>query len=660
MRFAMKKILSLMLSLSAAAVIFSFISGCDGGGGSGGGGSSAAKEPGFALEPDGPHAGNDCSDGGKTVSGSGMIFACGKNKFPVIKKAEYVPGEVLVKFKEGTSQGKAAAIMNSMGNSGVKTLFTLKGGSNSLLKKVKLKQGIKVVEAVAQYKADPDVEYAEPNYIYRAMAVPDDPGYSLLWGLNNTGQSVNGTTGTSNKDIDAPEAWDKITDCSSVIAAVLDTGINYNHRDLAPNMWDGGGTYPYHGYDYVDNDNNPMDLNGHGTHCAGTIGANGNDTTGLTGVCWKVKLMAVRVLDASGSGTLEAIAQGIDFAVAQGAHVISASLGGPHSATMQTAVNNARTNGVIVVAAAGNEGTTSTTYSYPAAYGTGVYDYDNVISVAAIDQNGNLASFSNRGTSWVDIAAPGVNILSTWPGQHVVTREDFTDWIIETGWGTGTYTYGSGAGSIDIDMLTNPSPFGAGNYQNNLQSMAFQVFDLNAYGAASAAVSFYADINIEEDYDWLVFLYNPSGSRPGLSNPDYFLNAFSGNYGGLGYAGEYDLTLLLNNDISMGFYFESDYSDNYKGSGIGWFDVTRLYLNNTACLYSAGTSMAAPHVTGVVAMAIQRYMDNNSGSYSKTGDYVSIINAVYSGSTIYGGLSTTVAGGKMLNADGAVDAIDAL
>jgi subtilisin family serine protease len=641
------------LLIAGFVVSLFFITACGGGDDK----DDSSITAGAAIAPDAAYTGSDCSNGGKTSSGSGMTFGCSKTKFPSLKKADYVPGEVIVKFREGTSEAKAELLIKNTGHGRYNNLYPRKGHKR-LLKKVKFDKQQNVEDAVAAYRSLSDVEYAEPNYIYRTKAMnADDPGFNLLWGLNNTGQSVNGVTGTSNMDINAPEAWDKITDCSSVIVAVLDTGINYNHRDLSPNMWDGGVSYPNHGYDYIDNDDNPMDLNGHGTHCAGVIGANGNDSTGLTGVCWKVKLMAVRVLDASGYGTLDGIAQGIEFAVDNGAHLISASLGGPHSVTMQNAVIYARDNGVIIVAAAGNEGTSSTTYSYPAAYGAGSYNYNNIISVAAIDNAGDLADFSNYGSSWVDIAAPGVDILSTWPGQTVTTMESFSEWSRGKGWGTGTYTYTGGSGSVNIDMLTNPAKFNSAYYANNLNSTAYHIFDLNAHGAVSAVVYYYADVNTGAGSDYLYFVLNQYGEKP--DHDEIILDTFIGNTMGLAYAGSYDVTPYIMDDISLGFTLVSDSIGEYNWAGIGWFGVERLYLNNTACMYSSGTSMAAPHVSGVVAMAIQRYADNGN-TYNKITNYSTIISAVYSGATTTNSnISTTeVASRRMLNARGVVDYID--
>ena len=618
--------------------------------------SPPVKDPGAVIEPDADPSDadpNKCSKGGKSPSGSGMTLSCSKNEFAKINRDEYAPDEVLVKFKDGTSDMKSSQIMKKFGFREVQDIPSVKKGR---LKKIKLNDGISVKEAIAQYKSQPDVEYAEPNYIYRIKNTPNDPNFNEQWGLKNTDVSTNVI------GINAVKAWEKFSNgvnCKAVIVAVIDTGINYKHRDFTGNMWDGRSKgYPNHGYNFADKNNNPMDLNGHGTHCAGIIGARGNDGIGITGVCWEIQIMAVKALDATGGGYVADIVAGIRFAVDNGAHIINASFAGSESKTIRDAVLYAQAAGVIIVAAAGNEKTDNPAYSYPAAYSINT-NINNVISVGAIDQSGELADFSNYG-NWVDIAAPGVNILSTWPGQSVVTREDFTDWIRETDWGTGTYRYTSSSGDavdIDIDMLTNPPAF-TGTYSNNLRSMAIQVFDLNAYGAVSAVASYYADININSGIDYLYFMMNANGGRPTVS-----LDRFTGNYSGLIHMGDYDLTRYIDRNISLGFNFvTSNIPTSNRGVGIAWFDVTRLYPNNTACLYARGTSMATPYVAGVAALSIQWYI-NKKGSYSKTADYTKIIESIDTGASTYSGGNSIGSGSgiqinKMLNASGALDKIN--
>lgn len=273
--------------------------------------------------------------------------------------------------------------------------------------KVKLEPGKSATNAVREYKADPAVEYAELNYIVSICSTePNDPCYPVQWPLANLGQMYPASgrfrepPGTVDCDIDANEAWDIHTGSSEVVVAVIDTGVDYNHRDLQGNMWvDSNG---YYGYDFINDDNDPMDDNGHGTHCAGIIAARTDNFLDIAGVSWNAKIMAVKFLSAYGSGYGDDGANSIYYATDNGADILSNSWGGPDSNTIEEAVNYAVGWGVIVVASAGNKNSTSP--SYPAYY-------DGVISVAATDSNDDKASFSNYG-DWVDIAAPGVDVLS--------------------------------------------------------------------------------------------------------------------------------------------------------------------------------------------------------------------------------------------------------
>jgi subtilisin family serine protease len=272
--------------------------------------------------------------------------------------------------------------------------------------RIELEEGQSAEQAAAEYKRNPDVEYAELNYIVYATTTPDDPYYSVQWALNNTGQPypVSGggsRSGTSDADIDAPEAWDIYIGSSETIVAVIDCGVDYTHRDLIGNLWtDTNGKF---GFDLVNNDDDPMDDAGHGTHCAGIIASRGNNGVDTAGVCWNAKIMAVKFLNASGHGSDDDAISSIHYAVDNGADVLSNSWGSAaYSASLEEAINYAYSQGVIVVAAAGNED--SDLPFYPASY-------EHVISVAATDSNDEKASFSSYG-EWVDIAAPGVDILS--------------------------------------------------------------------------------------------------------------------------------------------------------------------------------------------------------------------------------------------------------
>lgn len=249
----------------------------------------------------------------------------------------------------------------------------------------------------------------EPNYIVEATRGTDDPYLGSLWGMSA---------------INAPGAWDISTGSSGVTVAVIDTGIEYTHPDLAANIAINAAEVPsngldddqngfvddVYGYDFINNDANPMDDNFHGTHCAGTIGAVGNNGLGVVGVAWNVKVMPVKVLSGTGSGSVATVAAGINYAVSRGVKIVSMSLGTTsYSQTLEDALKNAKQHGTLIVAAAGNSGQNSDLYPiYPAAS-----TQDNVISVAASTQTDGLASFSNFGANSVDIAAPGVSILST-------------------------------------------------------------------------------------------------------------------------------------------------------------------------------------------------------------------------------------------------------
>lgn len=288
------------------------------------------------------------------------------------------------------------------------------------------------MEALDKLHRSGTVIYAEPNYRLRVLLTPNDPSFDSLWGLHNTGQDG----GTPDADIDAPEGWDIRTDATTTIVAVIDTGVDYNHQDLAPNMWVNPGEIPGNGLDddgngYVDDvhginaitgTGDPMDDQSHGTHCAGTIGARGNNSLGVAGVAWTTRIMALKFLDSSGSGytsdAVECILYAIQMKQPGDRMILSNSWGGGgYSQTLYDAIAAARDNNILFVAAAGNDSdNTDINPQYPAGY-----DVDNIISVGASTRNEAVSWFSNYGVASVDLFAPGSSIYSTTPGNNYGT-----------------------------------------------------------------------------------------------------------------------------------------------------------------------------------------------------------------------------------------------
>ena len=260
--------------------------------------------------------------------------------------------------------------------------------------------------AVAALRQDPQVQYAEPNGEMHATSMPNDPYFSQQWALSNTGQSVLGVSGTPGDDIGALYAWPHTTG-SGVTVAVVDTGADYSAPDLA------GRLLP--GQDYVNASNAAQDQNGHGTLVAGIIAADQNNNVGVTGVAPAASVLPLRALDASGSGTVDAVAAAFDYAGDHGYPIVNASLGGPDtSQTLTDAVTSHP--GTLYVVAAGNGDSNHVGYDVDA---TPFYPCDipaaNLICVGASDQNDQPAGFSNYGAANVDLFAPGVKILSTYP-----------------------------------------------------------------------------------------------------------------------------------------------------------------------------------------------------------------------------------------------------
>ncbi|HKP82163.1 MAG TPA: S8 family peptidase [Pyrinomonadaceae bacterium] len=334
--------------------------------------------------------------------------------------------EVLVKFKSGVSS-EAIDALTARFNDRVEDRIENAEGWEA----IDDLDNADPASIVAQYSQLPEVEFAEPNYEINldeanegplVPVLPHDPQFNDQWALANSGQRG----GKQGADISATLAWATTTGTDKVVVAVLDTGVDYTHEDLMENMWVRPATMaPYHdnelgtiddlnGFNAIDTAADPMDDNGHGTHCAGIIGAEGENNIGIAGVNWKVQIMPLKFLNAGGSGSTKDAIEAINYVINRkkagvNVRIISASWGSTmKSRALGDIIRKAYENDILFVAAAGNSSVDNDrTPHYPSSY-------PNVISVAALDRNDQLASFSNFGVKSVMIGAPGVDILSTW------------------------------------------------------------------------------------------------------------------------------------------------------------------------------------------------------------------------------------------------------
>jgi subtilisin family serine protease len=343
--------------------------------------------------------------------------------------------EIFVRFHSGVSQEEIQNITARLHDRVEDETEAVPG-----LDLIEDEDGITAEALVREYRALREVEYAEP--VFRITTepfldattesdntaakpvVPNDPRFHEQWALANEGQN----SGKSGADISALRAWKTTTGSDQIVVAVLDSGVDYKHPDLEKNIWTRpenikayrdqnlGEIDDVRGYNAIDNDSDPMDDNGHGTHCAGIIGAEGGNGEGITGVNWTVKIMPLKFMDATGSGTTKDAIEAINYVIDRKQHgvnvrIISASWGSTEkSRALEDVIRKAYEEDILFVAASGNSSVnTDTNPHYPSSYNVG-----NVISVAALDRNDQLASFSNFGPKSVHIAAPGKEILSTW------------------------------------------------------------------------------------------------------------------------------------------------------------------------------------------------------------------------------------------------------
>ena len=312
--------------------------------------------------------------------------------------ARFVRGEVLVRFETDAGPAERATAFGAV-DADARERLPLRGAWRVEL------DGTGVHKAVAELEGEADVRYAEPNSIYRPLAAPNDSSFGLQWALNNTGQSVNGTFGAPDADIDAVQAWDRSVGSENVIVAIVDLGVSWGHPDLFPNIAPGG-------RDFHDDDNNPAPVDSaHGTRVAGTAGAQGNNSIGITGVAREVDLLPIRA--GNTNLPISQVVESFDYAADQGADIVNLSAGNSTPSPMVLDSIEAAP-GTLFVTGAGNGGADGVGDNnelaphYPCNY-----NRPNVICAAATDSFDRLARFSNFGPVTVDLAAPGVNIRTT-------------------------------------------------------------------------------------------------------------------------------------------------------------------------------------------------------------------------------------------------------
>jgi len=559
-----------------------------------------------------------------------------------ITQLKYKENEIIVKYKKNISLSQIASSMGNMANINIGTSFETLGTMAGNVYTVLKSKTLSTEELLKKLNADPTVEYAEPNYIYYPSALPNDPQFNKLWGQHNTGQEVNGVYGTSDADIDAPEAWEKSTGSNTVVIAVIDTGVDYNHEDLAANMWineaelnglagvdDDGNGYvdDIHGWNAVTNTGDPMDQiidnGGHGTHVAGTIAAVGDNAKGVVGVSWKSKIMALKFLSANGGYTDDAI-KCLNYMISQknaGVNIVASNNswgGGGYSTALKDAIAASSDAGILFIAAAGNGGSdgigdnNDNTPHYPSSY-----DLPGIISVSASDQNDNLAEFSNFGVKSIDLTAPGTNILSTVPHLYTPKFGDIFYDDMESGsqkWTTGgTSQWGI---SDDQEFFENinfpvPSPTHfwsdspSANYPSNGDWWVAVKDDINlsSYSDEKLFIGFGAAIWLSQNSDGSIsdYAWIEVSKDAGVTwFPLYNLSVYA-RYWYSPYIVEIPDAYKTEN---FRFRFRMKTTDNdgkpgwlIDNIGIGIGSSTHAYE------YKSGTSMATPQVTGAIALS---------------------------------------------------------
>ncbi len=582
-------------------------------------------------------------------------------------KVEYVEGEVLVVYKKGGEENVAMSDVKKREDLFVKGKGIQKKEDISYmnLSVFKITDGVSVKEKVEQLNKDPMVEYVQPNYQYYPMAInTNDPYRNLLWGLDNTGQIVNDTIGYAGKDISAVEAWDVFSrNDNSVVVAVIDTGVEYNHPDLVNQMWNGtscvsdtgnalGGCI--HGYDFGDNDKDPrpisiqsgdIDTPPHGTHIAGTIAASKNNGIGVIGIAPSAKIMALK-----SSLTSSEIVRAINFAKNNGAKIINASFAGKtYDSAVYTAINGfpglfitSAGNGNFYGDSSGDNHDYNNQHVYPCDYNS-----PNIICVAATDQIDMRASFSDYGSVSVDLGAPGTNILSTssYEIAYFKNFDEEAEGTIPNNWIRGGIYDTWGVRKIDMQdpMLSTTSYI---PYPNNANSyVASNILDMRT---DKGTFLFYTDCDTEYSYltDYAKLSFSGDGGLSYWTNLLWNEASIDSDFYSSGSAATVFMRNIdpafLTNNFRFRFDWVSDSSNNYyNGCFIDDIIIVKERSGSEGYVFEDGTSMAAPHISGVAAL-LWGYRPNLTATQVKE----AILN---SGDTVESLVGKTVSG-KRVNA----------
>lgn len=503
------------------------------------------------------------------------------------KASNFKAGEILVKFKPGTDEQTISNINAKHGTTVIKKINKLG------VLKLKISSGVDPQKLATAYQSEPEVEYAEPNFLIHTLLTPNDLSFTQQWGLNNTGQ----TGGTPDSDIDASEAWDIETGDPSLVIAIVDTGVDFDHPDLA------GKVIP--GHDFVNDDDDAQDDHGHGTFVAGIAAAVTDNNTGVAGVCWYSQILPVKVMDSSGTGDHGDVADGIIYAADNGAHIINLSIGDPDpSTTLENAIKYAYDIGVVLVAGAGND---NGPVLYPAAYD------GYVLSVAATDHNDERAPWSNYGPE-IDVAAPGVNIYSTHWNDTYATKS-----------GTSTSTpFVSGLAGLILSQNPNLTP---GQVMNQIKSTCQDVNQaslpgeddylgagrINAYNALAMAI---VPPQKEVIHATIEYAYDNNGNQIKKT-----INKAKGNPSVFNYTYDYENRLIT-------ITYPDGTTSEYVYDGVGKRIMSTEESEVAKYLYDGLNAIIERNLSGDTTAYYARGLDYGGGIGS-------IISAVRGGNTSY-------------------------